>query len=682
MRNPSGSFYSHPRTPLTSGTVSPPEQRPHEASPAGQAAAEAVLQRHWGHDRFRAGQWDAIEAVLAEQDVLAILPTGGGKSVCYQVPALLREGLTLVVSPLIALMQDQVAGLKARGIQADFINSTLSAREIDQRWTDAEFGRYRLLYVAPERLQTDVFLARAGRLNIRLLAVDEAHCISEWGHHFRPSYLQIAEARAQFGDPPTLAVTATATPEVRRDIVRHLALRGPRVIVKGFDRPNLVWSIFRTENKSAKVLDVVKGVEGSGVVYAATRRGTEEWAARLEKQGETAAAYHGGLKSDVRAERQAAWLRGETRIMVATNAFGMGIDKPDVRFVVHADVPGTLEAYYQEAGRGGRDGARAYAVLLFQPGDEATQRSLIEEGYPDAQTVRKVYDAACSLAQIPIGTLPEAPVAVDVEKVARVSGERLGKTKQAIELLERQGTWQPLLGHRHRAYLWFETSAEAMRHYADGQQAALSDFVDALLRAVHADAFSGWWDIDVRMLQRRTGLTRERLYKGMAFLEERGLLRWQPPGTTALVQLAEPRTSRLPVDDRMVRRAKRQAEARLEHMLRYARSVTCRRHFLLAYFGEGSPERCGQCDVCLGRHQAVVITPQDEPTMRHVLQQIAEAVPRSEWFVGEAPPPQRVDGLLAWLLQEGYVYLPDPLGETFQLTPKAEAFMKQWTPRR
>ena len=659
-----------------------PEQRPNDAPLPNRAAAEAMLQRHWGHDCFRAGQWEAIEAVLAGQDVLAILPTGGGKSVCYQMPALLRAGLTLVISPLIALMQDQVAGLKARGISAAFINSTLSAREIDQRWTDAEFGRYRLLYVAPERLQTDVFLARAGRLDIRLLAVDEAHCISEWGHHFRPSYLQIAQARAHFGDPPTLAVTATATPEVRRDIGRHLALRGPRVVVKGFDRPNLVWSIFRTENKSAKVLDVVKGVEGGGVVYAATRRATEEWAAWLAGQGETATAYHGGLKSDVRAERQEAWLRGTTRIMVATNAFGMGIDKPDVRFVVHADVPGTLEAYYQEAGRGGRDGRAAYAVLLFQPGDEATQRSLIEEGYPDAQAVRRVYDAVCSLAQVSIGTLPEAPVAIDLDKVARVSGERLGKTKQAIEFLERQGVWQPLPGHRHRAYLRFETSGEAVRRYADQQQPALAGFVDALLRTVHADAFSGWWDIDVRMLQRRTGLGRERLQKGMAFLEERGLLHWQPPGTVALVQLTEPRTSRLPVDDRVVRRARRRAEARLEHVLRYARSVTCRRHFLLAYFGEGSPARCGRCDVCLGRHQAVVITPQDEPTMRHVLQQIGEAVPRPEWFKGEAPPPQRLDGLLAWLLQEGYLHAADPLTEAFQLTPKAEAFMRQWKPRR
>ena len=647
------------------------------------AEAEAALRRHWGHDRFRDGQWEAIEAVLDGDDVLAILPTGGGKSVCYQVPAVLNEGLTLVVSPLIALMQDQVAGLKARGVAAAFINSTLSAREIDQRWTDAEFGRYRLLYVAPERLQTDVFLARAERLKVSLLAVDEAHCISEWGHHFRPSYLQIAEARARLGNPPTMAVTATATPDVRRDIVRHLALRSPRQVVKGFDRPNLVWSLFRTENKSAKVLEVVRGVPGSGVVYAATRRGTEEWAARLEGEGASAAAYHGGLKSDVRARRQEAWLRGETRLMVATNAFGMGIDKADVRFVIHVDVPGTLEAYYQEAGRAGRDGKAAYAVLLFQSGDEATQRALIEDGYPDAGAIRAVYDAACSLAQVPIGALPDGPVTVDAEKTARVAGLGLGKAKRAVEALIRQEVWQTLPAHRHRGYVRFETSAEAVRRYADGlQNPALARFVDALLRTIHADAFSDWRDLDVRLLQRRTGLERDRLVKGLAFLEERGLLRWQPPGAATLVQFAEPRTARLPVDDVAVRRARRRAERQLDHMLRYARSVTCRRRFLLAYFGEASPERCGRCDVCLGRHRAVVVTPADEPVMRHLLDQIGQGTPRDAWFENvEAPPPHHLDGLLDWLFQEGYLRADDPLEEAYRLTSKAEAFMKQWAPR-
>lgn len=644
--------------------------------------ARAVLRRHWGHAGFRPGQQEAIEAVLAGRDVLAILPTGGGKSVCYQVPALLNEGLTLVVSPLIALMQDQVEGLNRRGIAAAFINSTLPSREVDQRWTNAEFGRYRLLYVAPERLQSDVFLARAARLPVRLLAVDEAHCISEWGHHFRPSYVQIAQARTLLGDPPTLAVTATATPEVRRDIVEHLALRDPKVIVKGFDRPNLVWSLFRDENKRETVRDVLKGVSGSGIVYAATRRGVEAWAEWLTQQGEAAVAYHGGLTAPERAQAQQAWITDQARLVVATNAFGMGIDKPSVRAVIHVDVPGSLEAYYQEAGRAGRDGQRAYAVLLFTPQDEATQRALIEESHPDARSVARIYDAVCNLGQIPHGVLPEAPITLDVDAIMQLTGFAPSRIRTAVELLARQETWQVLPTQRHHGLIRFAQPADAVRRYAHGlENPALARFVLALLRTVHADAFVGWWEIDLRLLERRTTLPRERLVRGMDFLNQHGVIQWRGPDQALRVQFNEARAVRLPVDDLAVRRAKRRAEARLRDMLRYARSVTCRRHFLLAYFGERSPERCGQCDICLGRHQAVVITPDDEPLMRHVLRQIDAAVPRADWFADRAVADHRIDGLIDWLVQEGFLRVEDPLAEVFALTEKAATLIEQWQPR-
>ena len=644
--------------------------------------AQVVLRRYWKHPGFRVGQREAIEAVLAGRDVLAILPTGGGKSVCYQVPALLGDGLTLVVSPLIALMQDQVAQLDARGVQAAFINSTLSAREIDQRWTDAEFGRYRLLYVAPERLQSDIFLARAKRLNVTLLAIDEAHCVSEWGHHFRPSYLQIAQARAVLSDPPTMAVTATATPEVRRDIVEHLALRDPEIIVKGFDRPNLVWSIFRAENKREKVMDVLRGVPGSGLLYAATRRAVEDWAGWLTEQGETVMAYHGGLATDVREQAQEAWIEGRVRLVVATNAFGMGIDKPDVRFVVHLDVPASLEAYYQEAGRAGRDGEKAFAVLLFTPRDEATQRALIEESHPDAKSVAQVYDAASNLAQIPHGALPEAPVTLDVDALVQLTGFAPSRIRTVVELLVRQETWQALPSLRHHGLIRFTQPADAVRRYAEGlENQSLAHFVLALLRTVHADAFSGWWEIDLRLLERRTKVPRPRLLRGLDFLAEHGLIRWHPPDQALRVEYNEPRAVRLPVDDLTVRRAKRRAEARLRDMLRYARSVTCRRHFLLAYFGEKSPERCGQCDICLGRHRAVVITPDDEPVMRHILHQIEHDIPREDWFDDTLATDRHIDGLIDWLVQEGFLRVEAPLDEIFSITEKAAALMEQWKPR-
>ncbi len=644
--------------------------------------ARAVLRRHWGHKNFRPGQQEALEAVLQGRDVLAILPTGGGKSVCYQVPAMLHEGLTLVVSPLIALMQDQVAQLRVRGVPAAFINSTLTPREIDQRWTDAEFGRYRLLYVAPERLQTDVFLARADRLRVDLLAVDEAHCVSEWGHHFRPSYLLIAEARAALGHPSTLAVTATATPEVRRDIIEHLGLRDPEVVVRGFDRPNVVWSIFRTENKREQVRAVLRGVPGSGIVYAATRRSVEEWAAWLAQEGEAATAYHGGLPAPAREQAQQAWIGGQARVVVATNAFGMGIDKPDVRFVVHVDVPSSPEAYYQEAGRAGRDGRKAYAVLLFHPRDEATQRALIEESHPDAKSVSLVYDAACNLAQLPHGALPEGPVALDVDALAHLTGFAPSRVTTAIDLLVRQGTWQAQPARRHHGLLRFLQPADAVRRHADGlQNDALARFIRLLLRTVHADAFTDWWEIDLRLLQRRTRLPRRRLLAGLAFLQRRGLLDWRAPETALRVLFNEPRAQRLPVDDLAVRRAKRRAETRLADVLRYARSVTCRRHFLLAYFGEKSPERCGACDVCLGRHRAVIITPEDEPVMRHILRQIEQEVPRARWFEALPASERHLDGLIDYLVQEGFLRVEAPLEEVFSITEKAAELMEQWKPR-
>ena len=313
------------------------------------------MRRCWGYESFRPGQREVLEAVLDGRDVLGVLPTGGGKSLCYQIPAVLGEGLTLVISPLIALMQDQVEGLRSHGIDATFINSTIPKYEVEQRWTDAEHGRYDLLYMAPERLTTDVFRARAERLDVSLLAVDEAHCVSEWGHHFRPDYLEIPAGRSLVGDPPTVAVTATATPAVRKDIVQLLEMSDVAEVVRGFDRPNIIWSVFRTENKWAKLKDVVEGVDGSGIVYTATRSGVERWTRRLNDLGMRVAGYHGRMDGDEREQRQQAWVQDELRVIVATNAFGMGIDRPDVRLVVHYNLPKNLEGYYQEIGRAGRD---------------------------------------------------------------------------------------------------------------------------------------------------------------------------------------------------------------------------------------------------------------------------------------------------------------------------------------
>ncbi len=636
--------------------------------------ARRALRDHWGHPDFRAGQWEVIEHVLDGRDVLAILPTGGGKSVCYQVPSVLHEGLTLVVSPLIALMQDQVASLRAHGIEAACINSSLSRREIDRRWTDAEHGRYRLLYVAPERLGSELFLARAERMDVRLLAVDEAHCVSEWGHNFRPSYLRIAEARERMGHPPTIAVTATATPRVRKDIVGYLDLRSPEVVVRGFDRPNLVWSVFRTENKRSKVLDVIESVPGTGILYAATRRGVEGWSAWLNRRDVTAATYHGGMKGDVRELMQESWIAGEHRIMVATNAFGMGIDKPDVRFVIHVDLPGTLESYYQEAGRAGRDGRTSYAVLIYHPSDEETPRLLLDESHPTGSDVRAVYDAVCNLSQIAVGAMPDRPVVVHPRTVAKLTGLSTGKIKTAVDLAARQEAWKVLPVSKHFGMIRFTQPASNVRAYAAHlSNDALGEFVKELLRTVHADAFTSWWEIDLRLLERRTGLERRRLLKGLEYFRAHDLFDWKAPDRALRVELLHPRTRKLPVDVERVRSARVRAEARLADMIRYAHSDRCRRHFLLTYFGEDVPERCGTCDVCLGRHEPYVPTAADRPVVRHVLRQVADKKPRQEWFDADRPPSYRIDRLITWLIKEGYLRQSQPLGNAFELTEKAVA---------
>lgn len=645
--------------------------------------AEALLRKHWHHDSFRAPQWEIIETALQGADVLAVMPTGAGKSLCYQIPALMMEGITIVVTPLISLMQDQVAGLRARGISATFISSTLSIREIDQRLIDTEFGRYRLLYIAPERLNSELFKARAGRFNVSLLAVDEAHCVSEWGYHFRPAYFEIRNARSLLGNPPIIALTATATPEVRRDIIEQLQLRAPRLIVHGFDRPNIVWSIFRNINKRSKILDVIKNVEGSGIIYAATRKRVEELATWLTDAGETAEAYHAGLNSLTRTAVQDAWIKGQTRIIVATNAFGMGIDKRNVRFVIHFEIPSSLEGYYQEAGRGGRDGQRAHAVLLFQEGDDALQRSLVQKSHPEAKEVRRVYETVCNLAQISVGSQPDKPVVLNYEALARVTGYSFGKLKNSIEILARQETWQLLPERKNRGLIRFKHPADQVRKYIEKlEKRSLARFVNELLRVVHADAFSQWWEFDMRLLEKRIDLTRDRIDRGLKFLEQRDLLEWCPPGSVSQVIFNHARSQRLPIDDLAVRRALRRAESRLGDMIRYARSVTCRRQFLLAYFGDERQGSCGKCDVCLGRHARFELTPDDEPVVRHILDAVQNQIPRSKWLIPEETLPSRLDDLIGYLVQESFINLRNPLEDEFSLAEKGYQFLQQWKPRR
>jgi ATP-dependent DNA helicase RecQ len=630
--------------------------------------ARAVLQEHWKYDDFRAGQREVVRAALEDRDVLAILPTGGGKSLCYQVPALVDDGITIVVSPLIALMQDQVDGLRRAGVRAAFMNSTMPARAIDQCWTDLRYGLYKLLYVAPERLTTDDFVARAASLKIHRIAVDEAHCISEWGHNFRPSYLELADAFDRMGRPPVLALTATATPRVRDDIFRSLRLNDPAIIVSGFDRPNIVFSVFHDENKKAHVRRVIEGVGGSGIVYAATRRATESWAEWLRSEGIAARAYHAGLSPEERTAVQNAWISGDMRVVTATNAFGMGIDKPDVRFVIHVQTPASLEAYYQEAGRAGRDGRRSHAVLIFHPSDIAVQKRLIDSSHPPADLVHRTYDVACSMGGVAIGSESDGPLVLDRNTLLKAVESPPGQIDRAIELIERAALWHQVRLDPRAGLLRFTASIADLKRAGARKTGAFEQFIDTVLRSVDGAAFGEWVTVNPEHIGRRAALSSERVERGLEFLEARGLCIWRPARAALILDLCGQRMSRPRLDTGLLQRSLASSNRKLDDMQAYACGILCRRQHLLAYFGERAESSCGKCDVCLGRHREAVVTPEDEPDLRRILTYVREenALPAAD---------ERSHALARWLIGNGYLDTPPESPWNCSVTPRGLRYL-------
>ena len=561
--------------------------------------ARELLRRHWGHDSFRPGQQEAIEAILSGRDVLLVMATGGGKSLCYQLPALVLPGVVLVISPLVALMEDQVDALTERGISAALLHSGLATRTINKRLVEVEAGQHRLLYVAPERLRARGFQDWLLRLSISLLAVDEAHCVSVWGHDFRPSYRTIPEVYQHLGRPPIIATTGTATQRVQQDVASGLALRNPFTWIGTLDRPNLRFSVHWDADKDEALQTILEENPGSGIVYAGTRRNVAIWANRLRREGETVVEYHAGLRARERASARKKWMNKKARVVVATNAFGMGIDRPDVRFVVHLEPPFSLEAYYQEAGRAGRDGKPAVATLFYAKRDIPQQDSIVRRRHPLPEDVLLVYDAICAEGQVAVGSRPRAPLAVDLATLSRAIGLSPAAVEQIIYLIAEHGTWSARAGTLGSGMVRMWGSANAVRRFTrELQNDARRRFALGLLRSVNANAYYDWVPTDLSDLAGELKLSQSQLAVEMGFLEERGLLSWRTLEGDVRVRFRRERAEFLSVDHNALTHNRLRALDSTRDMRQYAQSKQCRMGVIRGYFGDQAGVQCRHCDRC------------------------------------------------------------------------------------
>lgn len=566
----------------------------------------AILQQYWGYDSFRPMQEDIVQSVLDGRDTLALLPTGGGKSICFQVPAMCREGICLVVSPLIALMKDQVQNLERRGIPAVAIFSGMSHRQIDILFENACNGQYKFLYVSPERLQTQLARERIKRMNVNLLAIDEAHCVSQWGYDFRPPYLQIAALRALLPKVPMLALTATATSEVLDDIQDKLAFREQNVFRQSFVRSNLSYSVLYEDKKREKLLDILRRVPGTGIVYARSRGETKEIAHFLQRNGIGADFYHAGLPSDERSAKQDAWVSGKTRIIVSTNAFGMGIDKPDVRIVVHMSLPDTLEGYFQEAGRGGRDGLKSYATLLYAPGDGAALRFQLQMAYPTMELLRRVYQALGSHTQLAIGAGLGESFDFDLSLFCHTYKLDQAPTHAALRLLELEG-WISLS----------DASASPARAHVTASREQLYDYqlrnkqadtvLKTLLRA-YPGMQSDFVDVSEMVVAKYAKLPAELVQQVLQTAHNESVILYEPRKEKPQLNFTRERVAaeNLSIDLQKFNLRKQRAAERVERAIQFAENRQCRSQQLLAYFGEPDSKPCGICDACTGRHKVAL----------------------------------------------------------------------------
>ena len=564
-----------------------------------------ILKDYWGYDNFRGIQEDIIRSIGSGRDTLGLMPTGGGKSITFQVPAMAKDGLCIVITPLIALMKDQVRNLRDRGIKAVAIYSGMTREEIIIALENCIFGNYKFLYISPERLDTEIFRIKLRSMKVSMITVDESHCISQWGYDFRPAYLKISEIRNLLPDVPVLALTATATPEVVKDIQQRLAFKEENVFRMSFERKNLAYIVRRTESKQEELLHILKHVDGSAIVYAHNRKRTKEYAQLLNEKGITATFYHAGLSNDTKDQRQKSWVKGETRVMVATNAFGMGIDKPDVRLVVHVDIPDSPEAYFQEAGRGGRDGEKAYAVLLYARSDKATLKKRISDTFPEKDYIRTVYEHLNYYYQMAMGDGLGCTREFNIDEFCRNFKHFPIQVDSALKILTRAGYLEYTDEQDNNSRLIFTLTKEELYRIHETSPET-EKLINVILRS-YTGVFTEYAYINEETLSMRTGMTRQQVYDTLISLTRRHILHYIPGKKTPYIIYTRERqeADRLIFTKEVYEDRKESFIHRIEAMTEYAESDDkCRSRMLLLYFGEKNEHNCGQCDVCLASHSS------------------------------------------------------------------------------
>ena len=559
-----------------------------------------ILKQYWGYDRFRGIQEDIIDSISKNKDTLGLMPTGGGKSITFQVPALAKEGMCLVITPLIALMKDQVQNLKKRGIKALAIYSGMSRQDIIITLENCIFGNYKFLYISPERLDTELFRTKLRKMHISMITVDESHCISQWGYDFRPAYLKIAEIRELLPDVPVLALTATATPEVVKDIQARLHFRHKNVFRMSFERNNLAYIVRKTENKTAELLHILRSMPGSAIVYVRNRRRTKEITELLNNEYITADFYHAGLDDATKDIRQHRWQSGESRVMVATNAFGMGIDKPDVRIVIHMDLPDSIEAYFQEAGRAGRDGQKAYAVILYAKSDKTTLHKRIPDTFPEKEYIRDVYEHLQYYYQMAMGDGLDCVREFNIEDFCRKFKYFPVPVDSALRILTQAGYLEYTAEQDSTSRILFTIRRDELYRLRE-----MGEDMDRLIQAVlrsYTGVFTDYTYINEDSLAIRTGLTRRQIYEMLVHLAKLRIVSYIPHKKTPYIIYTRERVEaqRIHISPEVYEHRKARYETRINAMLDYVTNDTvCRSRMLLDYFGERNEHNCGQCDTCI-----------------------------------------------------------------------------------